>query len=111
MDVVGARELLGERLLGGTRRADAAEGGGTRRVEAGEGAGGGARRDEGFGGGRGGGGMEVGVCCRDFLLAGVRVPETGGDTLVADIVGEFGKGLDGGAEWSFKDFEAAAQGL
>ena len=59
VDVVGARELFGADLEDGARRVDAAEGGGARSLEAGEGEGGVARGNEGFGGGRGGGGIEV----------------------------------------------------
>lgn len=108
MEVVGAREPFETRLVGGTRRADTGEGGDTRGVEAGEDKEGGARRDEGLGGGRGGGGMEVGVGCKDFCRVGVLVSDRADDTFDVNLVG-VGNTPVGSGELSFKDIEGVAE--
>lgn len=108
MEVVGAREPFETRLVGGTRRADTGEGGDTRGVEAGEDKEGGARRDEGLGGGRGGGGMEVGVGCKDFCRVGVLVSDRADDTFDVNLVG-VGNTSVGSGELSFKDIEGVAE--
>lgn len=107
MEVVGAREPFKTRLVGGTRRADAGEGGGTREVEAGEDKEGGARRDEGCGGGRGGGGMEVGVGCKDFCRVGFLVSDRADETFDVCFVGVTGDTSVGSGELSFKDVGVA----
>lgn len=108
MEVVGAREPFETRLVGGTRRADTGEGGDTRGFEAGEDKEGGARRDEGLGGGRGGGGMEVGVGCKDFCRVGVLVSDRADDTFDVNLVG-VGNTSVGSGELSFKDIEGVAE--
>jgi len=108
VEVVGAREPFETRLVGGTRRADTGEGGDTRGVEAGEDKEGGARRDEGLGGGRGGGGMEVGVGCKDFCRVGVLVSDRADDTFDVNLVG-VGNTSVGSGELSFKDIEGVAE--
>lgn len=109
MEVVGAREPFKTRLVGGTRRAEADECGGTRRFEAGEDKEGGARRDEGWRGGRGGGGMEVGVGCKDFCRVGFLVSDRADDTFDVCFVGVTGDTSVGSGELSFKDIVGVAE--